>query len=75
MVTLRRLCESHIENAGGDVKEGQKRFAEQVSRLAAKGELKADNVSFKELFETLVNYQLFCELQLYFVMPSFYHYY
>ncbi len=56
MVTLRRLCESHIENAGGDVKEGQKRFAEQVSRLAVKGELKADNVSFKELFETLVNY-------------------
>ncbi len=50
MATLKRLCETHIENAGS-VQEGVKRFASDTASFLKDGTLKPEDVSIREVFE------------------------
>lgn len=48
---LKTLCESHVADAGGEVKEGVKRFANEVVEFMADEKFSPSNMSIKEIFE------------------------
>ena len=56
MSAIRNILEGHIKSANGDVKEGQKRFTKQLSDLIKEGKVNAGNVSIREMFDLLVDY-------------------
>jgi hypothetical protein len=56
MISVRNLFEAHKEDSGGNVQEGLQKTAKQLGNLINKKEVTVQEVSFQDLFETLVNY-------------------
>ena len=56
MSAIRNILEGHIKSENGDVRKGQERFAKQLSDLIREGKVTVNNVSIRELFDLLVDY-------------------